>query len=294
MTASRRSIGVLTGLYRTIVLLCVLHSANLPAPSWAQDSGKDTEPLHPKTTPAIANSQASQSKAIFQAVEKGNLQELRRLIGTGVDINSTRYDGKTPLMIAVRRGNAECVDLLLTRGAKCNLKDNEDRSAVHYAALCENGKILKAILSHGGDPNIVQREIRLPDGDVFPTFATPIYDAIAAKNIENVKTIVAAGAVINPKVNETQSTPLSCAAGFGQFDIAYFLITKGADYNAPLDKTRSIAQYIAETDLRLIGADLDEVERKKEMEKQLKWHAKVMELIMAKEKQAKTPIRDIP
>ena len=66
-------------------------------------------------------------------------QTLKRLFGEGnVNIKSTD-SGQTALMLAVRHGNKDTVQLLLETGSDCNLQDKEGSTAL--MAACEHGHI---------------------------------------------------------------------------------------------------------------------------------------------------------
>lgn len=52
----------------------------------------------------------------------------------------------TPLHIATLNGNHEIAEYLIEKGANVNSKDNEGKTAMHYAALSNNVDLIKAMI----------------------------------------------------------------------------------------------------------------------------------------------------
>ncbi len=63
-----------------------------------------------------------------------DLDLMQDLIRRGVDVNAADTYGLTALMLRATDGNTSAVKLLLDRGAKVNLKDNEGNSALMHVA----------------------------------------------------------------------------------------------------------------------------------------------------------------
>lgn len=83
---------------------------------------------------------------LCQAIAKGDLQTVKKMVEFGSDINQTS-NGMTPLMYAARYNKVEIVKLLLANGAKSNLKDDKGFTALKHAELSnatETVEILKA------------------------------------------------------------------------------------------------------------------------------------------------------
>jgi hypothetical protein len=61
--------------------------------------------------------------ALIEASRAGRLEEVKRLLGEGADVNARDKDGWTALMHAVREGQPEVVDFLLDHGAQVHVQD---------------------------------------------------------------------------------------------------------------------------------------------------------------------------
>ena len=79
---------------------------------------------------------------IFNAIDKNDISEVRELIEhKPCIINSTR-DMRTPLHWACLTGKKEIAELLLSKGADVNIKDNEGKIALHMAKTKEIAEML--------------------------------------------------------------------------------------------------------------------------------------------------------
>jgi ankyrin repeat protein len=60
---------------------------------------------------------------LVDAVRRGDVQEVARLLAAGADPNVKDLDGETPLHIAAEQCNADIAELLLKHGADPNARD---------------------------------------------------------------------------------------------------------------------------------------------------------------------------
>ena len=72
-------------------------------------------------------------KAIFYAIEKGNLVYAQKLLSKNFDPNLRADNGYTPLMYATLRGDAKMVELLLRNGADVSLVSKSGDTAIELA-----------------------------------------------------------------------------------------------------------------------------------------------------------------
>ena len=61
--------------------------------------------------------------ALCWAASQGDLDEIKRLVATGVDLNGADYDGRTCLHLAASEGQKSVVNYLLAKQVDINLKD---------------------------------------------------------------------------------------------------------------------------------------------------------------------------
>mgnify|MGYP003349937727 FL=1 len=72
-------------------------------------------------------------KALFYAIEKGNLVYAQKILSMNFDPNLFADNGYTPLMYAAARGDAKMVDLLLRNGADVNMMSGSGDTAIELA-----------------------------------------------------------------------------------------------------------------------------------------------------------------
>ena len=78
----------------------------------------------------------------MDAVLKGNGEICRILLEYGANVNLASKDGQTALIICAGRGDVPLSELLCTYGADPELKDHLGMSALGYANLFKNEKLL--------------------------------------------------------------------------------------------------------------------------------------------------------
>ena len=81
---------------------------------------------------------------------KGDIDEVRRLISEGANINAMYLD-KTALMEASIEGHFEIAKLLLDNGADVNLVDSDFRTALMFAAQNGHKDIVIELINNGAD-----------------------------------------------------------------------------------------------------------------------------------------------
>ena len=110
--------------------------------SFFAESGQESE--H-QTTPHLV-----QGKLISAAVQ-GNLEEVKRLLTQGAEINGTGRAGHTALIVASAQGHTAVVQYLLERGANINARGKNDATALIAAARRWHEEIVQLLLDHGAD-----------------------------------------------------------------------------------------------------------------------------------------------
>ncbi|KAL4203568.1 hypothetical protein AMTRI_Chr01g104540 [Amborella trichopoda] len=72
--------------------------------------------------------------ALHTAAMANDVEMVKIILDAGVDVNIRDGHDMIPLHVALARGAKSCVGLLLSRGANCNLQDDEGDNAFHIAA----------------------------------------------------------------------------------------------------------------------------------------------------------------
>ncbi len=93
--------------------------------------------------------------AIHTACECGNSSIVRLLIERGADVNAQTDDGLycTALDMAAGNGSAGVVELLLSAGARLDIRDDYEHTPIHTAAIYGRPKALEALICAGADVN---------------------------------------------------------------------------------------------------------------------------------------------
>jgi serine/threonine protein kinase len=100
----------------------------------------------------------SKNKELLEASEKGDVEEVKKLLKEGANLNARNIVGWTPLHLAVQNGHIEVVKLLIEKGANVNAKDNIGDTPLHDAADKGHIEVVRLLLEHGADPNIKNYE----------------------------------------------------------------------------------------------------------------------------------------
>jgi ankyrin repeat protein len=177
---------------------------------------------------------AKKNRALFEAVNKADVEQVKLLISQGADVDARLGDlyskdeetlrpkdsDRTALRRAVKTGNMEVVKLLVEAGADVNAGD---WPPLLQAVEENNTAIAEYLIDHGANVN--------PRGDKDPWDWGPIQYASGLKinNIEMIKLLIAKGADISVGGS---ITALQMALFTGRRDVFDLLIQHGADVNA--------------------------------------------------------------
>lgn len=160
---------------------------------------------------------ARRNARVFNAVSTADMAFLKTWIADGNSVE-VRNDAGVPLLhVAVLRGEAEMVKLLIDAGAKVGATDDEHQSTpLLLAAGGGNPQITALLLAHGSDPNARN-----------DTGATPLMLAARAGSAVSMRELLKAGASIDA-TDKLGRTALMYAAHEGKVRAVQLLLEKGA------------------------------------------------------------------
>ena len=151
------------------------------------------------------------------------------LTAAGADVNRVKQGGETPLMTASRNGNADVVKVLLKHGAKIDATDRKSQTALMWAAAEGNADVVQVLIEAGAD---LKRELK-------SGFNAMMFAAREGK-IDVVRRLLDADVDVNAIMGNqkgqgrgprTGTSALMLAIESGHFELALYLVGRGADPN---------------------------------------------------------------
>ena len=94
---------------------------------------------------------------IHNSIISDNLEELEKLLKLGENPDIINKSGETPLYLSVDIENYDAMVILLEFGADCNIQKEDGYTPLHLAAEKKLDIYVCSLLSHGANPNIVNK-----------------------------------------------------------------------------------------------------------------------------------------
>lgn len=85
------------------------------------------------------------------AVTRGDVETVRRLLRAGADVNARDRHGQTGLMIAAHRGHRDVVETLVGNGADLDVTAKYRLSALMLAVVAGHASIARVLATAGAD-----------------------------------------------------------------------------------------------------------------------------------------------
>ncbi|KAJ9439762.1 hypothetical protein DIPPA_18977, partial [Diplonema papillatum] len=166
---------------------------------------------------------------LHDVAERGNCEELLRVLAQGANIEARDRQGRTPLQVACFLGHLPVVHLLSSRGADMEAEDNAGMTGPALAARTNQVRVLEYLHLRGCPMDTRDRYGR-----------APLHHAVQARPDGLLALLGVEG--INKNVRDLirSQTPLHYAATFGHVEAVNALLASGAavsldyDGNGPL------------------------------------------------------------
>ena len=208
--------------------------------------------------------------ALHLATQGGQAQVAAALIVAGAEPNLATALGATPLMLAARSGNTETVTRLVEVGADINAKEKTyGQTALMVAAGLDRAGVVRLLLAKGADAKIASTVVDLKaltapidgEGRGGPAAGaargpdvpgvtrgyryneligaqgglTALHFAVRQGSANAVRALAEGGVDLNAPSPGDRATPLLVALINGHFDVAAYLVDKGANPNLVSD-----------------------------------------------------------
>ncbi|MFP5379513.1 MAG: ankyrin repeat domain-containing protein, partial [Vicinamibacteria bacterium] len=205
--------------------------------------------------------------ALHVASSGGAAPVVRRLVDAKSDIAARTATGATPLMLAAASGSVEAVTILLDAGADANARETaNEQTALMFAAARDRHEVVRALVARGADVTATSKFVDLaalsaegegtgrpgqgaaaaPSRDIPGVTRgfryneligaqgglTALHFASRQGALASVRALVEGGADVNQLSPGDRTSPLVIATINGHFDIAMYLLERGADPNA--------------------------------------------------------------
>lgn len=95
---------------------------------------------------------------IINAASAGSLERLKELLKEGADADMKDDEGRTALHFASGYGELDCMEVLLDAGASINACDDNKNTALHYSAGYGNKEATELLIKKGADTSLKNAE----------------------------------------------------------------------------------------------------------------------------------------
>ena len=170
--------------------------------------------------------------ALHAAAYVGAESAVAALLAAGASHAARDDAGDTPLHDAASKGFNQCVELLIAAGADPKITNHAGATTLSLAPPGELRAWMGAPLVSAVSTGDAKRVKALLQGGVDPNEAnaagcTALHMAARINSVPCAKALVKAGAFVDLP-DKMHNTPLHYAAGFGAYEVAEFLMAKGA------------------------------------------------------------------
>jgi len=98
-------------------------------------------------------------KTICDWAEDGNTEKVKALITANPQLMEWKdEEGRTALHFAVDRHREDIVKFLVSCGANVNAAEQDGSTPLHYACVCENENLIEFLIKHGADHTLLNED----------------------------------------------------------------------------------------------------------------------------------------
>ncbi len=172
---------------------------------------------------------------LAKAVEDGNTEQIDKIVSENpelINYQESQY-GQTLLMLTIMNQQLKPFKALLKKGADVNIHDTFDGTSPLIEACSYkfyNITFVKTLIEYGADVNDVETGERRKENS---TRLTPLIAASQTGRLDLVRFLVSKGADVNYQ-NEFGQSALSASVMIKKYNVTYYLLQNGADYNRPI------------------------------------------------------------
>eukprot|EP00295_Goniomonas_pacifica_P007288 CAMPEP_0175834266 /NCGR_PEP_ID=MMETSP0107_2-20121207/15968_1 /TAXON_ID=195067 ORGANISM="Goniomonas pacifica, Strain CCMP1869" /NCGR_SAMPLE_ID=MMETSP0107_2 /ASSEMBLY_ACC=CAM_ASM_000203 /LENGTH=331 /DNA_ID=CAMNT_0017147483 /DNA_START=620 /DNA_END=1615 /DNA_ORIENTATION=+ len=182
-----------------------------------------------------------------EAAKEGNVDEIRRLLAAGANVNATDEDGKTPLHWSSTHGHVEVSQILLGAGANVHATDDTGATPLLESVVYVHLEVSQMLVRAGANVNAGDNE-----------GWTPLHWAADRGCLGMTQMLLGEGASVHSS-NDDGCTPLHCSAASGDVEVGQLLVGAGANVNAPDKREKTPLHWSAdgghfEVSQMLVGA----------------------------------------
>jgi len=189
---------------------------------------------------------------LLMAASEGDTNKLLAFLEIGADVNTSSFEGVTPLMFAAQNGYLRSVEILIDSGAKVNMKPNNRVDALLGACIAGHVVVADTLILNGARVNtknlngvtplmyaaafhypvmmdmLLFYKAKVNQADNLGN--SPLIYSTFYNNIDLVNVLIGRGANVN-HADKEGFTSFMIAAQHGNIDILELLRKKGADIN---------------------------------------------------------------
>lgn len=182
------------------------------------------EDARPATTAGAMSRGGPQEIALVQAIEAGQIDKVKALVGQGADVNAQDLIGRTPFHSAAFYNRNDAAEALLAKSAKVNAPDIYGLTPLHAAVLAGSKPVAEALIRQGADVNAATT-----------AGITPLHQAAATGQVVMVELLLKHKAEVNRKDEDGHGAWYFAAAN--DHSDAQDLLKKAGAKTEPLPKS---------------------------------------------------------